>query len=139
MASIQETFAVAVAHYQAGRVAEAEQTCRQILMVDENCASAWNFLGVIELERRNFDAAVYCLQSAIWLVPSWAEAHHNLGLAIHEGGRPSAAIEHYRRALEIRPDYAHSHVNLANALKLQGQVDEAIAHYREALAAKPDF
>lgn len=139
MASISEAFAVALAHYQAGRVAEAERACRQILMVDETCASAWNFLGVIDLERKNFAAAAYCFQSAIEIIPSWAEAHHNLGLAIHEGGRPTAAIEHYQRALAIRPDYAHSHVNLANVLKLQGNLEVAIAHYRQALVTKPDF
>ena len=94
---------------------------------------------MIDLERKNFAAAAYCFQVGDWAYSSWAEAHHNLGLAIHEGGWPAAAIEHYRRALTIRPDYAHSHVNLANALKLQGEVDEAIAHYRQALAAKPDF
>jgi len=138
MASIYEAFSSALEHYQAGQVGEAEQICRQILAADESCASAWNFLGVIELGRRHFSAATKCIQTALRLVPDWAEAQNNLGLVLHDQGRLDLAAQYYRRALELKPDFAEAHHNLGLVLHDAGRPVEAMEHYRRALAIRPD-
>ena len=48
--------------------------------------------------------------------PTDAEAHNNLGVALHEQGRLDEAIAACRRALALRPDYAEAHSNLGVAL-----------------------
>jgi len=63
MASISEAYDVALEHYDSGRVVQAERICRQILAEDEDYARAWDFLGVIELGRKNFAAATHLLSS----------------------------------------------------------------------------
>ena len=40
---------------------------------------------------------------AIQSFPSLAEAHYNLGLALHEEGRFSESREHFTRAVELEP------------------------------------
>lgn len=139
MATIPEAFATAVEHYEAGRLIDAERICRQILLEDEKCASAWNFLGVLEMGRKNLEAATYCIQSAIQLVPNWAEAHVNLGWILHEQRKLSEAGTCYRRALELNPDLAEAHHNLGLAIHDAGQPAAAIEHYRRALAIHPDY
>lgn len=139
MATIPEAFATAVQHYEAGRLIDAERICRQILLEDEKCASAWNFLGVLEMGRKNFDAATYCIQSAIQLVPNWAEAHVNLGWIFHEQRKLDEAASCYRRALQLNPELAEAHHNLGLAIHDAGQPAAGIEHYRRALAIHPDY
>ena len=73
------------------------------------------------------------------LAPGDADAHSNLGNALHAQGKLSEAQACHRRAIELSPDRAEAHSNLANALKDQGRLDEAIAAYRRALQLKPDL
>jgi protein O-GlcNAc transferase len=47
MATVLEALAIAIQHYQAGRLQEAEQIYRQILAVEPNHADVWHLLGVI--------------------------------------------------------------------------------------------
>jgi tetratricopeptide (TPR) repeat protein len=42
------------------------------------------------------------------LNPSYAEAHNNLGNALHLLGKSEEALAHYRNALATRPDYAEA-------------------------------
>ena len=80
------------------------------------------------------DEAIVALERAIALEPDHAEAHNNLGLALHDNGRLDDAIDAYRRAIALRPDLAEAHNNLGTALKFKGRTDEAIGGFRRAIA-----
>lgn len=72
----------ALAHHQAGRLADAEAACRRLLSVDPTDADAAQLLGVICLQTGRADEAVERLRFALHLRPQWAEAYNNLGVAL---------------------------------------------------------
>ena len=77
--------------------------------------------------------------AAIRIRPNYAEAHYNLGNALHDKGRLDDAIDEYRAAIRIKPDYAEAHTNLGLALRVKGRLDDAIAEYYAAIRIKPDY
>ena len=129
----------AVAHHQAGRLAEAEALYRKVLERDPDHIDANHLLGVIALQTGAYEAAVELIGKSVAANPDFGEAHCNLGVALMKLDRTSEAIESYRRAIAIRPDHGEALFNLGKALNDTGQADEAMDSYQKALACKPDY
>nr|MBI3614206.1 tetratricopeptide repeat protein [Nitrospirota bacterium] len=138
MASIPESFNLALRHHQAGRLQEAEAGYRHILQSQPHHSDALHLLGVIAHQQGRDDVAIEHISKAIALNPAVAEYHNNLGNALQTVGKPDEALPHFRQALALKPEYAEAHGNLANLLMRQGKLDEAILCFRQALRFKPD-
>jgi tetratricopeptide (TPR) repeat protein len=136
--SIQNVFATAVRHHQAGRLREAEHLYRQVLAADTQHADSLHLLGVLAHQSGRRDVAVDLIGKAISTAPSVAVYHFNLGTVLSEQGRREEAAACYQRALELRPDYPDAHLSLGIVLEHLGRLDEAVASYRQALALRPD-
>jgi predicted O-linked N-acetylglucosamine transferase (SPINDLY family) len=139
MATISEALAIAIQHYQAGRLQVAEQIYRQILALQPNQADAWHVLGVINAQTGNHQLAVECLRHALTVKPDWAEAMANLGNALRVQGKPGEAVPFLQRALQLEPDFVEAGNNLGIAWADQGRWDEAIACFRRVLELRPDY
>jgi predicted O-linked N-acetylglucosamine transferase (SPINDLY family) len=137
--TVQQAFALALQHHQAGRLAVAESLCRQILTVQPNHADSWHLLGVIAHAAGRGDLSVQWIRWAISLDPDNALAYYNLGNALKEQGQVDEAIAAFREALTRQPASAEAHNNLGNSLHELGQFNEAVDHCRRAIALKPDF
>jgi tetratricopeptide (TPR) repeat protein/2-polyprenyl-3-methyl-5-hydroxy-6-metoxy-1,4-benzoquinol methylase len=136
---VQDVFADALRHHQAGRLNEAERLYRQILQIDSRHAHALHLLGVLAHQVGRNDIAVDLIVKAIALNSRVPAFHSNLGLALQAQGKLEEAVASYRRAVAHKPDDAHAHYNLGIALQDQGNLDEAVISYERALAYKPDF
>ena len=77
MTTIAEAWQAALAHHLAGRDAEAEQLCRQIVAVAPRFAGAWHLLALVAGRSGNSAAAIECLRQVIELRPDFAEAYNN--------------------------------------------------------------
>src|SRR5207247_2092101 len=86
MATISDAWAAALAHHQAGGFAEAEEICRRIVAAEPSFAGAWHLLALLARRAGNRAMAIACLRHVIQLMPEFAEAHNNLGAALHEQG-----------------------------------------------------
>jgi tetratricopeptide (TPR) repeat protein len=139
METISEAFSVAVRHYQAGRLPDAEQSCRQILAVEPNHVGAWHLLGSIALQLENYAVAVRCIEFALERNPDYAAGHHNLGIAFWEQQKLDEAVASYRRALKLAPGSAQTHYNLGLVYQHQGKLGEAAACYSRALELNPNI
>jgi predicted O-linked N-acetylglucosamine transferase (SPINDLY family) len=137
--NIQQAFALALQHHQAGRLPEAERTYRQILTQQPSHAGAIHYLGVLAHHQGRADVGVELIRRAIAISPGLPAAQNNLGLALTDAGRIDEAIAAYRQAIAQKPGDAAAHCNLGNALKHKGQIDEAIAAYRRAIAHNPRY
>src|ERR1700742_1795115 len=104
--TVQQAFALAQQHHQAGRLAEAEALYRQILAVKPNDAEAWHLLGIIGLQSRRFEFAAELIGRAVTLDASSAEAYSNLGEAFRLVGKLDDAVTAFRQALSIQPKSA---------------------------------
>lgn len=133
------TLATARQHLEAGRLAQAESLCRQILRDQPNHADTWQLLGMtLQYAGRSADAAVALSRSAT-LQPNNAQAHMWLGLALATQNRMDDAIFSFRKALAICPTSTETLYNLANALSLKGFLDEAIEIYRQTVQLQPNW
>ncbi len=69
----------------------------------------------------------------------YADAYHNLGIALHSVGRIQEAADVYNKTLALNPADAEVCNNLGAILLARGDSREAADHFRTALAIKPDF
>ena len=127
----------------AGRPAEAAEALRAAVAHDPRHGAAHNHLGVALAAQGFFAEAVESFRRSLEVGagsprPYSADAHHNLGLALRELGRPEEAGAEIAEALRLRPDFAEAHHSRGTVLAAQGKRDEAAASYREALRLKPD-
>lgn len=79
-AGIQDIFAEAIRHHQAGRLAEAARRYRQVLDINPDFPEALNNLGNILAGSSRLDDAVMHYRKALELRPNYADAHRNLGV-----------------------------------------------------------
>jgi Flp pilus assembly protein TadD len=122
---------------RAGRLAEAEAYCRQILKIEPRHFESLHLLGIL-LMRRGLPAdAVLQFDLALEVNPDQADAYINRGNALKELKRLDDAVASHRKATALRPLSAEAHVNLANALLALERFDEALEHYERAIELKP--
>lgn len=127
----------AVAHHQAGRLAEADALYGQALRADPDNPDALHLSGLIAYQRGDSVRAVKLIAKALKRGdgPSF---RHNFALALDAAGRAAEARAAYQRALALE-ERAAAHNNLASLLVQQGARADAMAHYRRAIALDPSF
>jgi tetratricopeptide (TPR) repeat protein len=117
------------------RLSEAEGKARLLLRLYPNAEMLWKILGVALL--RQGKDSVPALRKTVELMPNDAEAHRNLGAALHDLGEWNAALVSLSRALAIEPHNVEALVDAANALKGLGRAREALPLYQQALLRSP--
>ena len=111
---------------------------RRALELDPNNGAAHFHAGVLSHWRGQRDAAMAEYRLAITL-GNLADAHHHLGLALHETGRHIEGIESIRRAIALDDGLAEAHYSLGCVLKTIGKWDEAESALRSAIELRPDY
>ncbi|MBI2234972.1 MAG: tetratricopeptide repeat protein [Micavibrio aeruginosavorus] len=139
--TVDEAFALARHHAQAGNLILADRTFRDILAAVPDYTPALHLLGVVTYQRGNLPEALALLAKAVDLDGDDADAEElsNYAVMLSESGHRAKAIETWERALTADPDNAEAHSNLANALWQENRFDEAESHCRAALRLKPDY
>src|SRR4051794_15376050 len=99
-------FQIALAHDQAGRLAQAEALCRQILAEYPDHDGALGLLGVVALKGNRLDVAIDNLRRATEVNPGAPVYYVNLGSALMGKGKRAEAIACFRRTLALAPDLA---------------------------------
>jgi len=133
-----DPFAMARAHHQAGRLAEAEALYRRILAADPGHLAALHYFGIVALDTKRPDLARELCGRAAAAAPDEPSVHNNLGNALMQAGLAEQAIEAFRTALRLAPGIASIHFNLGRALKALDRPEEAVAAFRAAIRLKPD-
>ncbi len=137
--TIGEALALALQSYQAGRLAQTEQICRQILAVDGSQAIALHLLGLTAHQGGRHPAALAYMRQAVTLSPHLSEFHSNLGVVCQELGQWGEALACYEQAVRLRPEVAEHHHKRSIAQAALGRLDDALASLREALRLQPHF
>jgi predicted O-linked N-acetylglucosamine transferase (SPINDLY family) len=132
-------FGEAYAHHQAGRVAEAEHLCRQILAISPRNHDALHLLGVIAGQAGLHQDSLQLIDQAIAVAPGFAEAHANRGVALMSLGGLAEALAAFRESARLKPDHLPALFGLGNSLGAQEDFSGAEAAFRQALAVYPGF
>ena len=127
----------AVAHHQAGRLAEAETLYQQILSKAPADAEALRLMGVLARQRGQSDSARDYLLRALQSNPNSAWACFDLARLEIDRKEIEAAVPLLERAVQLRPVFPEAHQALGNAYAACWFLDKATASYRQALAQNP--
>ncbi len=133
----QPALQTALDHHRAGRVADAERICRQLLQAEPRNADALRLLGLVAQQRGMNAEAVELIESAHRFGRPRAASLNDLGKAYLGLGRPQEARRCFRKALALQPDHAEFHVNLGVALAELGRPAEAERSHRRASILQP--
>src|SRR4051812_41023756 len=132
---------IALSHYEAGRLAEAAESCRAILNERPRDFCALHLLGLIRYAEGLHDQAAFFLTAALGAAPAETPdivpTLNALGTTLSSQGQFDAAIECYRRALAIQSGDGGSLYAYGNVLYAAEQYEEAIRAYRHAVAMEP--
>ena len=131
-------FAMAMADYQAGRLAAAAERCRSALDRDPVDADSLHLLGVIAVDQGDHRTGIDLIRAAMAARPGFAPQFNSLGNALRHQGRLQEAEAAYRQAAALRPDSVEIESNLGFALRGLGRPREAIAHYERAASLAPE-
>jgi predicted O-linked N-acetylglucosamine transferase (SPINDLY family) len=137
--NVASALQMAAAHFQAGRLAEADDACRQILQLSPNHPDALHMQGMIAYQIGMHDVAAILLGSVVEIAPNFADGHNNLGVVFMAQGSLDEAVASFRKAVSLQPEHPNAHYNLGNALKEQGKLAEAVASYRQAVRHTPNY
>jgi protein O-GlcNAc transferase len=130
---------LALDHYQAGRMDEAERMCHRVLGADPGAADALHLLGAIAHRRGDHEQAIEMIEEATRIDPTKPEFLNTLGVANQALGRIAEAEDCFRGALSLKPDYAAAHNNLGIALRDLKRPQEAESSFHEAVRIQPDY
>jgi tetratricopeptide (TPR) repeat protein len=136
---VEQVFALAEQHQQAGRLPAAEALCRDILRARADYAPALHLLGIIAYQAGNLPLAIDFVRRATAADGSVALYFCNLGEMCRLAGQREAALAAGRRALAINPDLPEALNNVGIVHYELGEFDQAVAHYRRVLALVPGY
>jgi len=128
----------AVDRHNAGDLAGAAGLYEKILAADPKQPDAWNLLGVLAYQSREWKAAVELIGRAIALKPMTMEYHLNLGLAIREINGDGEAIPVLRHAATIPCTNFDTLFKLASLFFDLRQWSDSDVCCRRAAALQPD-
>lgn len=125
-------FAAAVAAYEAGRFADAESACRNLLKINANHADALHLLALSLSAQGSRDAAE-TLRRALALRKKDPGLWLALGNAEAQAGNKPAAADAYRAALRAAPGYIPAFISIGQLHFEDGRYAEAAAALKRGL------
>jgi Flp pilus assembly protein TadD len=138
-ASRDNAIQAAIEHQRAGRLAEAEEIYRRLLLEKPEHPDVLHLLGAICVQSDRMEEGAELFRRAVLINPESAEYRKNLSAACRRLGQVDEAITESMRAIELKPDFAEAFNNLAGALGDAGRWGEAAAALMRALAVRPDY
>lgn len=136
--SIERMRAEAFALEEAGKLPEAEEMWRNVLLAaGANAEDAFQ-LGDLLLREGHLEAARERFSMAIEMDEDFVEARASLGCVLGELGEIQLAIAAIQGALAYHPDYAEAYYHLARFLEIDGQKEKACESYKKFLELVKD-
>ncbi len=136
--SMDKAFALAVADHAAGRLAQSEQRCREILAVDGAHVGALHLLAVLRCMAGHLAEGAALLDKVLALAPRNVQALASLGDARHMLDDPASAADAFRRAVALAPNDPVLWIKLGLANHDSRQWEGALQAFDRALALAPD-
>jgi tetratricopeptide (TPR) repeat protein len=129
--------AEALAHFQAGRMAEAERAARGVVAAEPQRPEAHELLGAALSAQGRAQEAIAFFDRARELRPQSASIRHNRAQALFAVGRIAEARGEAEEAVRIKPDLAAGWNLLGNTLMALGDAAGSEKAYRRAMALRP--
>lgn len=121
--------AEAMAHHQAGRLAEAEAAYKAVLNIEPGAAGILHNLGVVCAETERPREAIGYFDRAIAAEPAYASAYFNKANALRALGKTDAAAKLYGQTVSLEPGHYEAHLALGYLWHEVGRSDRSLDHF----------
>jgi lipopolysaccharide biosynthesis regulator YciM len=121
-----------------GDLKKAEDSLKDALKVDSECASAYLYLGDVYYANGNIDNAISSWRRLITVFPKIAYiTFRRLEKAFYEKGKFEKIVDLYNDLLERNPGDVRTLMTLANIQRRKGDLDDALRYVHTALEFDP--
>ncbi len=134
---VEALYAEAKAAQQAGDDTTAVARYEAILKAAPHLAPAYNNLGALYFDRRDYAAAARILERGLALDPRMTTASGVLGMSYLKLGRNEEARSRLQAAVTAHPADSTLHMSLARALLNLGEYEEAARELRGCVERNP--
>jgi tetratricopeptide (TPR) repeat protein len=134
---VQELYAQAKSAQAQGDLAGAAEKYEKLLQAAPNLGAAYNNLGALYLQQREYKKAAAVLEKGLKVDPKMTSASALLGIALYEMGDYANARRHLESALRANPKDNNAELFLSNALIKLGDLDAAAVHLRQLSQRQP--
>ena len=115
---------------QSGQLDQARNVIDEEIRRDPSNLEAYNLLGIIFTNEKNYTEALDAFQQALKLNPNSTSTHNNLGNLYVAQEKPDLAEKEFNRVLQIAPANRDANYNLGLLLLANGSPLPAIAHFQ---------
>lgn len=126
-------------YFGMGKLGIALEELNTAIKVDSNYAPAYNMLGLLYMELREYDKAGDYFKRSLSLDPNNSEAHNNYGWFLCQRNHEDEAIGHFMSALK-NPLYStpeKAYLNAGECSLKKGDDKAAEAFFQRALKIQP--
>ena len=124
---------------RSGNSEAAETAARLALQRESDCASAWETLGTILVQRGTLAESCMCYEKAVQIDATFLQALNNLAVTLDRLGRLKAAEARYKQALRLAPESPDIQLNFATLLGELGRYREGLEIVRQVLDRHPNL
>ena len=121
--------AVAMAHHQDGRFAEAEAGYKAVLKIAPGNVGVLHNLGILAAQTYQPREAIGYFDRVIAAEPVYAAAYFNKGNALRALGKTGAALKLYHQTVSLEPDHYEAHLALGYLWHAEGRRDRSLDHF----------
>jgi len=119
---------------------KAEELVKKALAIDDTLSDAHGNLGMIYMQKRDYDKAIASAERALSLEPGSSWCLYRLGVALSFAARPEEAIPLFEKALRLNPlAPATFYYDFGGALRTANRIEEAAASYKKASEKAPNW
>jgi arylsulfatase A-like enzyme/Flp pilus assembly protein TadD len=129
--------ALGIAYAHAGRAEDARKTFERVLEVNPESSIPLENLGVLALERKDFDTARTFFERAVRADPRSSRAHADLGVVALKAGDRDGAVAAWRQAVQLDPTNYDALYNLGTTLARGGDMEAARPYLQRFVRSAP--
>uniref|UniRef100_A0A7S3G2K9 protein O-GlcNAc transferase n=1 Tax=Palpitomonas bilix TaxID=652834 RepID=A0A7S3G2K9_9EUKA len=119
--------------FQSGDMVKAGECYEQAALASPNDGLGWSNLGLTQMYRGDFDAAIVNMQKSIRLEPKNGRFHFVLGEAFSRSGNTQRAISSLETSIALDKNNPDAYLSLGNARMTEKRYSEALGAYEQAL------
>ncbi len=135
---LNQQLQAAAAHFQAGRLDDAERDCRAILEQRPGMTDTLHLLALVQRRQGRLDDAEALFKACLEKRRDRADIHANYGNLLRASGRTEDAIAEYHKALDIDSLFRPARIALARAYISSAHFTHALAEAKTLLEQNDD-
>ena len=137
--NLNEEMRRAISFHKNGQLDQAEEIYKNVLISDPQQSDAQYLLGIISLNKGNYEAAIKLIDKAITIDPTKAPYYNDCAQAYTALGNTENAINYYKKAITLNKNNIEAYNNIGNIFREIGEHEQAIIHLKKAIDLDSTF